>query len=164
MARDRDARIAVRGIGRHLLVPVLPVAILDDERDRGAEGLPPTNARTDLDLVLLDFHPTAAAVALLAPPEVGVDQQRARALLRQRDRQVGRRRALAFAGPRARDHDVLQLVLLGVHERHVGAQRAGGLGDDQLAGWHPAEAVTLRLWPQGDQLDALLQIVALLSV
>ena len=33
----------------------------------------------------------------------------------------------------------------------------GGLGGADLDGWHPADGVTVRLWPQGDQLDARIE-------
>jgi hypothetical protein len=72
---DRDRRIAVRGIGRHLLLPVLPIAVLDHERHRRAEGLSPSHARRDRDLVLLDRHATAPPIPLLTPPEIVVDRR-----------------------------------------------------------------------------------------
>ena len=33
----------------------------------------------------------------------------------------------------------------------------GGLGDDDVDGWHSAAGVALQVWPQGDELDARLE-------
>src|SRR5262245_36200272 len=57
----------------HLFGPVLPIPILDAKGDWRPERLPPTNARANLNFVLLDQHPPAAAVALLAAPEIVID-------------------------------------------------------------------------------------------
>ncbi len=73
-ARDDLRRAAIAGIGRHLLDPVLEVAILDDEGDRTAERFAEADARNRPHLVLLDQHPAAAAVAFLPTREVGVDR------------------------------------------------------------------------------------------
>jgi hypothetical protein len=48
-------------------------AVGDLEGDDGAEGLPLADAGEGLGLVLLKLHPGAAAVAALAPGELGVD-------------------------------------------------------------------------------------------
>ena len=68
-------RLRVGRIGRriHDLLPILPVAILDDHRDRRAEGLAGADAGEELDGVLLDLHASPATVALLASRELGVD-------------------------------------------------------------------------------------------
>src|SRR5712692_10631415 len=58
---------------RHGLLPVLPVAVLDRQRDRTAEGHAPADAGGDVGLVPLDLHPAAAAVAALAAGQVLVD-------------------------------------------------------------------------------------------
>ena len=58
---------------RHGLLPVLPIAIANGQRDRTAEGLAPPNAGGDVDLILLDLHPTTTPVAALAPGEVAID-------------------------------------------------------------------------------------------
>ena len=50
------------------------VAVPDDERQRRAERAPVPQAGEHLDLVRLDLLARAAAVALLAPPQVGVDR------------------------------------------------------------------------------------------
>ena len=47
--------------------------VLDPERDRRAERLAVADAAEDFDLVALDLHPPAAAVAALAPREIDVD-------------------------------------------------------------------------------------------
>ena len=62
-----------RGAGIHDLLPVLPVAIVDQHRDRRAERLAGANAGEKFDRVLLDLHAAPAAVALLAARELGVD-------------------------------------------------------------------------------------------
>src|SRR5579885_2561314 len=72
-ARDGRLGIAVGGIGRHLLFPVAPVAVLDPERDRRPERLAPAHAAAEHDLVLLDLHPAAPAIPLHAAPEIPVD-------------------------------------------------------------------------------------------
>ena len=51
------------------------VAVPDDEHERRPERPAVAEAREDLDLVGLDLLPGAAPVALLAPPEVGVDRR-----------------------------------------------------------------------------------------
>ena len=72
--RDRDARVTIGGFGRHLLLPVLPVPVLDHQRDRRAQGFAPADSRFDARLVLLDRHPPAAAVSLLPAPQVMIDR------------------------------------------------------------------------------------------
>src|SRR6185436_5776834 len=58
---------------RHGLLPVFPVAVLDGQRDRAPQGEPSAHAGGDVDLVALDLHPPAKAVAALAAREVPVD-------------------------------------------------------------------------------------------
>src|SRR5262249_19151851 len=70
---DGDRFVAVLRRGGHLLGPVLPVAVLDAERNRRPERLTPADAGADRRLVLLDQHPASAAVALLPAPEVVID-------------------------------------------------------------------------------------------
>jgi hypothetical protein len=67
-----DLRVLVFGTRRHLLRPVLPVAVLDDERDRRPEGLAEPHAGAELGRVLLDLHAAAASVAHHAAPHVDV--------------------------------------------------------------------------------------------
>ncbi len=50
------------------------VAVADDERERRPERQPVPEPGEDLDLVLLELLPRAAAVALLAPREIAVDR------------------------------------------------------------------------------------------
>ena len=57
----------------HDLLPVLPVAIGDEHRDRRAERFAGANAGEKLDGVLFDLHAPAAAVPLLTARELGVD-------------------------------------------------------------------------------------------
>src|SRR5439155_27063302 len=66
--------LALRRPGAHPPGPVLVVAVPDDERERRAERAPVAEAREHLDLVRLDLLARRAAVALLAPPEIGVDR------------------------------------------------------------------------------------------
>ena len=69
---DGDLRVAILGTRRHLLGPVLPVAVLDDERDRRAQRLSEAHTGPQLRRVLLDFHAAAAPVAHHAAPHVDV--------------------------------------------------------------------------------------------
>src|SRR5207249_6176619 len=60
-------------LGCHHVLPVSPIAVGDEHGYRGAQGLPGPNPRQPLDLVLLDFHPGSATVALHPPGEFVVD-------------------------------------------------------------------------------------------
>ena len=75
------------------------VAVADDERERCAERAAVPEAGEHLDLVLLELLARAAAVALLAPVEVGVDRS---PVEREPRRQPGQdrdeRRAVRLAG------------------------------------------------------------------
>ena len=46
--------------GRHLLLPLRPLGVADDDRDRGAEGAAVADAAEELELVLLEAHPRPA--------------------------------------------------------------------------------------------------------
>ena len=76
--RDGLRALAVRlALGRpraHPPRPVLVVAVADDERERRAERASVAEAGEHLDLVGLDLLARAAAVALLAAAQVGVDR------------------------------------------------------------------------------------------
>ena len=72
--RDDFGRAAIVRVGGHFLDPVLEVAILDDERDRTAERFAEADAGNRPHLVLLDQHPAAAPVTLLAPRQVRIDR------------------------------------------------------------------------------------------
>src|SRR5439155_1572562 len=63
-------------LGRHHVLPVLPIAIPYEHRDGGAEGLSGAHSREPLDLVRFDFHAGAAAVTAHAPLQLGVDALR----------------------------------------------------------------------------------------
>src|SRR5258708_10458783 len=56
------------------LGPVLPVVVGQRHGDGGADGLAVADAAEDVRGVLLDAHAAAAAVALLATPELAVDE------------------------------------------------------------------------------------------
>src|SRR5687767_9920631 len=77
MARARlgygDFVIAILRQSGHLLCPVLPVAVLNSQGDRRADGFAPADTGTNLSFVFLDQHAAAPAVALLAPPQVVID-------------------------------------------------------------------------------------------
>ena len=62
------------GIGRHDVPPGLVVTVADEQAHGAAEGPTVPDAAQDLDRVGLDLHSPAAAVAPLAPPQVGVDR------------------------------------------------------------------------------------------
>src|SRR4051812_37988232 len=80
MARPRlgngDRLVAVLRRWRHFFRPIFPVAVLDAKRDGRTAPLAPADARADRRLILLDQHPTAAAVALLPPPQVMIDMSK----------------------------------------------------------------------------------------
>ena len=65
-------RVGLR-LRRHHVLPVLVVAVADQQRHRAAQRPAVAHARQHLDRVLLDLHPAAAAVAALAAAQVGVD-------------------------------------------------------------------------------------------
>ena len=67
-------RLALGRPRAHPPRPVLVVAVADDERERRAERPAVAQAGEHLDVVLLDLLARAAAVALLAAAEVGVDR------------------------------------------------------------------------------------------
>ena len=87
----------------HRRFPVLEIAIADDDRDRRAERLAAANAADDLDLIVLDLHPPAAPVAVLAPRHVAIDpltvEPHARRHAGDDDRQL---RAVRLAGGNGR--------------------------------------------------------------
>src|SRR5262247_1818566 len=65
--------IAVFRSRRHFLRPVLPVTVLNAESNGRSKGFTPTNSGANLDLILLNEHPAAPTVALLAAPKIVVD-------------------------------------------------------------------------------------------
>ena len=72
--RALPARLALGRPRAHPPRPVLVVAVRDEQRERRAERAAVAQAGEHLDPVLLDLLPRAAAVALLAAREVGVDR------------------------------------------------------------------------------------------
>ena len=72
--RPLARRLALRRPRTHPPRPVLVVAVADDERERRPERAAVAEPGEHLDLVLLELLPRAAAVALLAAAEVGVDR------------------------------------------------------------------------------------------
>ena len=72
--RALSLRLALRRPRAHPPRPVLVVAVPDDERQRRPERAAVAQAGQHLDAVLLDLLPRRAAVALLAPLQVGVDR------------------------------------------------------------------------------------------
>ena len=76
-AYARDALgLEPAGFDLHRSFPVLPVAVLDDERHRGSERPASADAADDARGVLLDLLPLAPAVTTLAAAEVGIDVAR----------------------------------------------------------------------------------------
>src|SRR5690606_29045154 len=65
--------VRVGRLVRHGGLPVLPVAVPDQDRDGRAERLAEAHAGEERGLVALDAHAAAAAVAGLAALELGVD-------------------------------------------------------------------------------------------
>src|SRR5436190_15200050 len=74
LLRALALRLALGRPRAHPPRPVLVVAVPDDERERRAERATLAQAGEHLDLVRLDLLPGAAAVALLAPPQICVDR------------------------------------------------------------------------------------------
>ena len=76
MTGARFAPVGVRrrlGPGAHRLLPVHPVAVLDQHRDRPADRLAGADAGEDVGPVGLDRHPAAAAVAALPAAQITGD-------------------------------------------------------------------------------------------
>ena len=63
VAGQRVELDGVDRVGRHHLLPLGPLGVADLDRDRAALGLAVADAADDRDLVLLELHPGAAAVA-----------------------------------------------------------------------------------------------------
>src|SRR6266404_9841374 len=59
--------------GRHHVVPVGPVFVLDHHGQRRAQRQAMSDTADDLCAVLLDLHPRAAAIALLSPMQFVID-------------------------------------------------------------------------------------------
>ena len=83
---------------RHALLPVLPIAVLDRERNRSAERLTEAHARENSHRICFDFHASAAPVALLATRQITVDVFQFQRKPRRNTLQDGcQRRAVRFA-------------------------------------------------------------------
>ena len=102
VARPRQMDLGDGGLHRprvHSLLPVRVVAVGHLERDRAAEGPSVPDAARNLDLVALDLHPAAPAVAELASGEIAVQRV---AVERQARRQsledAGQSRAVGLSG------------------------------------------------------------------
>src|SRR5262245_7003338 len=65
--------IAVFRSRRHFLRPVFPVTILNAKGDGRSKCFSPANSGANLDLILLNQHPAAPTVTLLAAPKVVID-------------------------------------------------------------------------------------------
>lgn len=63
----------IRGLVRHHVFPIGPVAVGDQHGDRGAQRLASAESGQPLDLVALDLHSGAPAVALHSPGKLPVD-------------------------------------------------------------------------------------------
>ena len=57
----------------HRTLPVFEIAIADHDRDRRSERFAAANAGDDLRFIVLDLHPSAAAVAVLSAREITID-------------------------------------------------------------------------------------------
>ena len=53
--------------------PVLPVLVTNNDRDRRADGFRMPHARDNFDPICFNLHASAAAEALLAPPQLAID-------------------------------------------------------------------------------------------
>ena len=71
---DRLVLGGIAGLDGQLLFPVLPVAVGNLDGNGRADGLAVAYAAEDVGLVGFDLHPPAAAIALLAPPQLAVDE------------------------------------------------------------------------------------------
>ena len=97
----------VDGVGRHDLLPLRPLGVADVDGHRAALGLPVAHAADDRDLVLLELHPCAPAVAEAPTGQgvgdvVGGDPDMGRQTLEDRDQG----RAVGLARSEPTQHDV----------------------------------------------------------
>jgi hypothetical protein len=97
------------------------VAVADDERERRAERPALPQSGEHVDLVLFDLLPRAAAVSLLAPPQVGVDRLLVEDEAR---RQAGEDRDERRPVRLARSHEV---------KRHARSVRGCGQADGRVS-------------------------------
>src|SRR5262245_13352955 len=71
LSRARVLALAWRRI--HDLFPVLPVAVANQHRDGGTDGLAGAHAGEKLDGIALDLHASAASVSLLTTAQLFID-------------------------------------------------------------------------------------------
>src|SRR5581483_11006310 len=64
----------ITSTNRQYLFPVLPIAVFDAQRDRRSDRFSMSHTRDEMCRIALDAHPSAAAIALLAPPEFVVHE------------------------------------------------------------------------------------------
>ena len=74
----------------HRVLPVLPILVANEQRDRGSGGLAATHARQELRAIGFDRHAAAAAIAALAAAQfqrdgVEIDRQTRRQPFKDRD-------------------------------------------------------------------------------
>src|SRR5688500_15725988 len=65
--------LRVDGPWIHRAAPVVEVSVVNVDRDRRAERLPSPHSTCDLHLVVLDLHPSAAAVPVLPATQIAID-------------------------------------------------------------------------------------------
>jgi hypothetical protein len=63
VAGQRVELVGVDRVGGHDRLPLRPLGVADPDRDRAAERAPVPDAAEQVDLVALEAHPGAAAVA-----------------------------------------------------------------------------------------------------
>jgi hypothetical protein len=66
--------LRISGFDRQRFLPVLPVPVQEQDRDRRPYGFSVPHSGKEVRHVAFHSHATAAAVALLAPPEITVDK------------------------------------------------------------------------------------------
>src|SRR5271155_4108721 len=64
----------LRSLDRQILLPIGPVAILDPQGNRRANGLAAPNARKNLRAILLNLLPAAAAITKLPAVQFVIDE------------------------------------------------------------------------------------------
>src|SRR5712671_3691304 len=64
----------ITSLNRQRLLPVFPVFIFQQDRNRRANGLAVTHAGDNVDAVSLNLHASAAAKALLPAPEFTIEE------------------------------------------------------------------------------------------
>jgi hypothetical protein len=73
----RSDRLVLRNIARfdrQLFFPVFPVPVRNLDRDWRSDRFAVAHAGQNMNLVRLDLHPPAAAIPLLPPPKLAIDE------------------------------------------------------------------------------------------